>query len=494
MQFNTKVFAKMKKLRLLKVYWRENCGLMRKEYKLIIPKNFELPSYELRYLHWEGYSLKSLPSNFYGENIVEINLRNSNIRQLWQGNKCLGKLKVLDLSESKWLIEIPNFSNIPNLEQLILNNCRSLDKIDSSIEMLKNLNVLKLSRCKKLTSLPSSMQYLDSLETLHINGCSNLEEFPEIRWSRRKGLKDIYLDSTPIKELPFSIDDLTLVQILSMVDCKNLRSLPSSICSLKSLQGLYLYGCSNLETFPEITEDMTNLEHLTLSETAIKEFPSTIQHLKQLKLLYVGGCSRLEKFPKNLEILKDSLANLDLSNSNLMDGAIPNDVWRLSLLEHLKLSGNNFRHIPAGITQLRKLRYLKISHCKMLQGIPELPLSLKCIEAHDCTSLESLSSPSSLLWSSLLQWFKSANFQKNTLLLDFLGTQDDDLPNNFRDDDIESIAEDTNNGNFKRSRDDAEQNQAEEPHHKRLRISFLSSIPSLKLSRKFSVSHLPFTS
>ena len=255
------------------------------------------------------------------------------------------------------------------------------------------------------------MQYLDSLESLDLYGCSNLEEFPEIRWSCRKGLKDIYLDSTPIKELPFSIDDLTLVRILSMGDCKNLRSLPGSIFSLKSLQRLYLDGCSNLETFPEITEDMANLEHLSLSETAIKELPSTIQHLKQLKSLRVGGCSRLEKFPKNLESLKDSLRHLDLSNSNLMDGAIPNDVWCLSLLETLVLRRNNFRHMPAGITQLCKLTRLIINHCKMLEGIPELPLSLKRIEAYGCTSLGTLSSSSSPLWSSLLQWFKSAKFQ-----------------------------------------------------------------------------------
>ena len=68
---------------------------MRKDYKLtllenfklILPENFEFPSYELRYLYWERYSLKSLPSNFKGENLVKIKLPNSNIRQLWQGNK-----------------------------------------------------------------------------------------------------------------------------------------------------------------------------------------------------------------------------------------------------------------------------------------------------------------------------------------------------------------------------------------------------------------------
>ncbi|RVW11952.1 hypothetical protein CK203_091835 [Vitis vinifera] len=42
--------------------------------------------------------------------------------------------------------------------------------------------------------------------------------------------------------------------------------------------------------------------------------------------------------------------------------------------------------IPSGISQLCKLRYLDISHCKMLQDIPELPSSLREIDAHYCTS------------------------------------------------------------------------------------------------------------
>ena len=87
MQFNTKVLSKMNKLRLLKVDWRRHYGHVRKDYKLTLPENFEFPSYELRYLYWERYSLKSLPSNFKGENLVKIKLPNSNIRQLWQGNK-----------------------------------------------------------------------------------------------------------------------------------------------------------------------------------------------------------------------------------------------------------------------------------------------------------------------------------------------------------------------------------------------------------------------
>ena len=61
-----KMFAKMKKLKLLKVYYNYNFeGSVHQEgheYKMHLPKGFEFPP-NLRYLHWEN--LESLPSNFH---------------------------------------------------------------------------------------------------------------------------------------------------------------------------------------------------------------------------------------------------------------------------------------------------------------------------------------------------------------------------------------------------------------------------------------------
>ena len=87
-----RVFAKMKKLRLLKVYYSDHHSLMRKKYKISLPEGFEFPP-ELRYLHWEG--LESLPSNFEGENLVAINLKSSNIKKLWKGKKVKPLLSLL---------------------------------------------------------------------------------------------------------------------------------------------------------------------------------------------------------------------------------------------------------------------------------------------------------------------------------------------------------------------------------------------------------------
>ena len=85
-QFNTKVFAKMKKLRLLKIYCNDHDGLTREEYKVHLPKDFEFP-HNLKYLHWQRCTLRSLPSRFYGGELIEINLKSSNIKKLWKGSK-----------------------------------------------------------------------------------------------------------------------------------------------------------------------------------------------------------------------------------------------------------------------------------------------------------------------------------------------------------------------------------------------------------------------
>ncbi|XP_034676870.1 disease resistance protein RPV1-like isoform X2 [Vitis riparia] len=602
-QFSTKVFAKMKKLRLLKIYCNDHGGLTREEYKVHLPKDFEFP-HNLRYLHWQRCTLRSLPSRFYGGELIEINLKSSNIKRLWKGNKCLGKLKGIDLSNSKQLVKMPKFSSMPNLERLNLEGCTSLRELHSSIGDLKWLTYLNLRGCEQLQSLPNSMKfeslevlnlsncsnfqkfpkihgnmkflrtlhlcesgikelpdsigYLESLQILDLSHCSKFEKFPEIR-GNMKCLYRLSLDGTAIKELPNSIGSLTSLEILSLSkcskfekfsdvftnmrhlwnlnlcesgikelpgsigcleslreldlsncsnfekfseiqwnmkflrglylqhtaikelpnsigcsnlerlpeiqkvmgnlqdlslhetaikglpcsighltgldhlnleNCRNLRSLPD-ICGLKSLKDLVIDGCSNLEAFSEITEDMEQLKRLFLRETGITELPSSIEHLRGLRslelincknlaalpnsigsltrltYLRVRNCTELHNLPDNLRSLRCCLDELDLGGCNLMEGEIPSDLWCLSSLISLDLSENHIRRIPAGITQLFKLKTLSMNHCLMLEEIVELPSSLTEMEAHGCPCLETetFSSP---LWSSLLKYFKSA--------------------------------------------------------------------------------------
>ena len=77
-------FAKMKKLRLLKVYYSAHHSLTTKKDKIRLPINFEFPL-NLRYLHWEGSEF--LPSYLHGQNLVALNLKSSNIKELWEGDR-----------------------------------------------------------------------------------------------------------------------------------------------------------------------------------------------------------------------------------------------------------------------------------------------------------------------------------------------------------------------------------------------------------------------
>lgn len=55
--------------------------------KLHIDQSLEYLPEELRYLHWYEYPLKTLPSNFEPENLLELNLPYSKIETIWEVKK-----------------------------------------------------------------------------------------------------------------------------------------------------------------------------------------------------------------------------------------------------------------------------------------------------------------------------------------------------------------------------------------------------------------------
>eukprot|EP00261_Vitis_vinifera_P032198 XP_019073441.1 PREDICTED: TMV resistance protein N-like [Vitis vinifera] len=393
----TEAFAMMKNLRLLKIHWDLESASTREDNKVKLSKDFEFPSHELRYLHWHGYPLESLPLGFYAEDLVELDMCYSSLKRLWEGDLLLEKLNTIRVSCSQHLIEIPDITvSAPNLEKLILDGCSSLLEVHPSIGKLNKLILLNLKNCKKLICFPSIID-MKALEILNFSGCSGLKKFPNIQ-GNMENLLELYLASTAIEELPSSIGHLTGLVLLDLKWCKNLKSLPTSICKLKSLENLSLSGCSQLESFPEVTENMDNLKELLLDGTPIEVLPSSIERLKGLVLLNLRKCKNLLslsngisngiglRLPSSFSSFR-SLSNLDISDCKLIEGAIPNGICSLISLKKLDLSRNNFLSIPAGISELTNLKDLRLAQCQSLTGIPELPPSVRDIDAHNCTSL-----------------------------------------------------------------------------------------------------------
>ena len=86
----------MKNLRLLKVYYEveddqddsdDSDDL--DDFEVDLPEDFEIPSFKLRYFHFEGYPLQCLPRNFHAKNLVELDLIGSSIKQLWRENEVI---------------------------------------------------------------------------------------------------------------------------------------------------------------------------------------------------------------------------------------------------------------------------------------------------------------------------------------------------------------------------------------------------------------------
>nr|XP_023892218.1 TMV resistance protein N-like [Quercus suber]XP_023892225.1 TMV resistance protein N-like [Quercus suber] len=213
------------------VHW--NCESFSKMHclKFLIIKNVQLchdPKHlpnDLGFLDWSGYPLKSLPTSFQPNELIELYMCCSNIERLWKGTKSCEMLKFIELNRSLKFFETPDFTKIPILEKLILEDCINLREIHPSIGVHKKLTLLNLKGCKNLRRLPRKFE-MESLEILILSECSNLKRIPEFG-ENMEHVSKLYLDNTAITKLPTSIGNLTGLSSLNVRDCKNLMSLPS---------------------------------------------------------------------------------------------------------------------------------------------------------------------------------------------------------------------------------------------------------------------------
>ncbi|KAJ7982642.1 Disease resistance protein (TIR-NBS-LRR class) family [Quillaja saponaria] len=412
MELSPEAFARTSKLRLLKFY----TSAYRKSCKLYLARGIEYLPCELRYLHWHGYPLKSLPSSFSPNKLVELHLPYSKVEELWEGIQHLPYLYKIHLSYSRQLTGIPNLSQAPKLQIINLEFCTSLVELHASIGYLDKLRHLNLKWCENLKRLPSQI-HLPSLEVLDLRHCSSLLMFPVV------------------------VGNMENIASLVLDGCKSLKTLPRSIHNLKALINLSLDDCSKLEEIPDIFDSMVSLESLRLKGTAMNELPLSISHLgglknlcldmcknikflpdfisslKWLETLGLSGCEKIEKLPSLAGL--SSLVELNLSGCcNLLQ--IPEDIVCLSSLSNLSLQGSNIVNLPASIKRLSQLYRLDLTDCTGLEGLPKLPPFLQYLYATNCISLETVSSSKVALTSSNFTEDGGNNLD-NVQVFDFTG-------------------------------------------------------------------------
>nr|XP_028965604.1 TMV resistance protein N-like isoform X1 [Malus domestica] len=320
-RFSTEAFVNMEKLRLLQLSNVQLNGVYKH-----IPK-------KLMRLSWRGCQLKSIPDDFLNqENLVILDMQRSRLVQVWEGYKSLQKLKIINLGHSTFLQKSLDFSQVPNLEKLILEGCDKLSEIHPSIGHLKRLALVNLTGCKMLSSLPRDFYKSKSVETLLLNGCSQFRKVHE-DLGEMISLRILETDYTAIRKVPLSIVGLKNLTRLSLQGVKRIR-LPHSLHGLNSLRELNISWCDLADdAIPKDLGTLISLQGLDVSSNGFGTLRSlsglskletlslnccfnlhTIPNLPtNLKFLHVRGCQALEKMPDFSEM--SNMRELDVSDS-----------------------------------------------------------------------------------------------------------------------------------------------------------------------------------
>ncbi|XP_054798458.1 uncharacterized protein LOC129303275 isoform X2 [Prosopis cineraria] len=323
-------FSKLNNIRLLIL--SENIDV-----QLRLPRELELSSLQcpfsaLKVVRWPSFPFETLPLPLH--KLVDLQMPSSKIKKLWNGIEFMKKLKRIDLSYSNKLIETPDFSGVPYLEQLILLGCEALVEVHPSLGELIMLVKVDLSSCENLEILPSKLE-TNSLERLDLSCCGKVAMLPEIGEGMEK-LSYLDVSDTAITTLPKSLGSLTGLGYLDLSDCKipDLgKLLKISVTrqiyglNLTSLTELYLRRCGlNDGSIPDNLDSLSSLIVLDLRGNDFVNLPTgCFSSLFRLLYLFLDGCKRL----KSLPWLPARVIRLSADSCDSMEPLSDEQLWNL---------------------------------------------------------------------------------------------------------------------------------------------------------------------
>ena len=257
-------------------------------------------------------------------------------------------MKKISLESCESITKLPDLC-CPNLEKLVLGDCKNLNEVHESFGFLEKLKEWNLYDCSQLQILPSTL-VLKSLEMFTLDGCTRLEKFPDIH-PEMKCLNHLSLNRCGFRELPSSLLYLTGLASLYLSDNSKLTN--------------FLVGANKSQLREE--EDIPSAK-LRLASNSFNNFSWPTGFLR-LDWLELEGSPRIE-------------VGLD---SWLQPDYFP-------VLTRLDLYNTGIVTIPESISRFTTLRQLFLTNCKKLREIPRLPQSIRTVCAKNCDRLDTQSS------------------------------------------------------------------------------------------------------
>ena len=242
-----------------------------------------------------------------------------------------GMIQIHDVQLDRIGAKDSSFMLPPNvcLKKLHLLNA-SLHMLTSDVSMqLKHLEALTLSYCNNFTCLPASISQLTMLQLLNLVDCTTLLE---------------------------GISHLSALQVLDLYNCVKLSSLPDSIGKLSALQTLNLRDLP-LTFLPDSIGNLSALQSLDLSRNDVLTYlPKGISNLSTLEFLNLSFCCRLRSLPDGISNLS-ALQTLKLRTCPFLT-SLPDSIGNLSALQSLDLSCcKALTDLPKGISNLSSLKH-----------------------------------------------------------------------------------------------------------------------------------------
>ncbi|GKD68512.1 Toll/interleukin-1 receptor domain-containing protein [Tanacetum coccineum] len=406
--------------------------------------DWDLPN-GLRFLRSYGCPFSSLPKTFQATNLVGLEMEGGHMVKLWKDGeeKPFLKLRFLKFTFSQKLRTL-DLSVAPNLDTLILKDCRSLDEVH--FQVTPNLKELRIHNCwrlgilhmpaesPKLTSLDLvnlKLRTLDlslapNLETLRVKNCHDLVELHmpaecpklvNLYLSNCLKLRTFHLRITPNLETPRLNDCTDIVELRMPAKCPKLVNIDLSNLKLTSLHlGITL----NLKTLR--LNDCHDMVELRIPAECPKLVNLGLFYLKKLRTFHLGITPNLETLRvKNCHDLVElrmpaecpKLVNLDLFYLKKLRafhlGITPNlemlrvknchDLVELRMpaecpkLVNLDLNYLKLTTLHLGITpNLTTLRLNKCHHMVELRMPAECP-NLETVSVKECPCLVELQIP-----------------------------------------------------------------------------------------------------
>ncbi|EFJ34416.1 hypothetical protein SELMODRAFT_81328 [Selaginella moellendorffii] len=343
------------------------------------------------------------------------------------------------------------------LKRLTINRNLFQGQIPSELGRLVNLNEFQASSCNFTGSLPVELGSLFSLSSLDVSRNRLSGELPLGLGSTWRQMLSLNLSSNNITgsvpdsfgamvtldaldlslnsftgELPLRIGLLSNLSVLSLSGNQFQGPLPPALGMTSDLRVLNASNNRFSGGLPPRLCSSGNLSLLDLSNNRIEGTLLTVENCSSLQTLVVSNNFISGSFPQfqslRLEVLDLSMnqmgGQLSLSNelehlkslllgSNRFSGPMPNDFYRLPVLEALNVSRNLFQGSLPTLLSLTGLHTLDLSHNNISDTIPDYFSTFTSLTVLDISS-NSFSGP---IPSSLgeLRSLDQFNFSNNQL-------------------------------------------------------------------------------